>query len=88
MTDTEFPPWLPLTAFSLCFYRGFTYFRSFRGTRIYVCMTKAVLRESMSFFVILAYTVFAFGILFSILMKQTEEGIGSALAFSYNLTLG
>ena len=88
MTEIEFPQALPLVVFCLCFFRGFTYFRSFPGTRIYVYMTKAVLLETMPFFVILAYTVFSFGILFSILQKKTEEGIWMALAFSYNITLG
>jgi len=70
----------------LCFLRGFTYFRSFRMTRLFVYMTMAVVKEMYSFLIIMAYSVFAFGILISILLGHATLGVSWTAAFS--LVLG
>ena len=70
----------------LCFLRGFTYFRSFRMTRLFVYMTIAVVKEMYSFLVIMAYSVFSFGVCTSILLK--EDSLGSSWTSAFSLILG
>ena len=66
----------------LCFLRGFTYFRSFRMTRLFVYMTLAVVKEMYSFLIIMAYSVFSFGICTSILVGHASIGLSWTTAFS------
>jgi len=66
----------------LCFLRGFTYFRSFRMTRLFVYLTLAVVKEMYSFLIIMAYSVFSFGVCTSILLGHTTIGVSWASAFS------
>ena len=70
----------------LCLLRGFTYFRSFRTTRVFVYMTLAVIKEMYSFLFIMAYSVFAFGVCTSVLLEHTTLGDSWTSAFS--LVLG
>jgi len=70
----------------LCLLRGFTYFRSFRTTRLFVYMTMAVIKEMYSFLFIMAYSVFAFGVCTSVLLEHTTLGESWTSAFS--LVLG
>jgi len=70
----------------LCLLRGFTYFRSFRTTRVFVYMTLAVIKEMYSFLFIMAYSVFAFGVCTSVLLGHTTLGDSWTSAFS--LVLG
>ena len=70
----------------LCFLRGFTYFRSFRMTRIFVYLTLAVVKEMYSFLIIMGYSVFCFGVCTSILLGHANIGVSWASAFS--LVLG
>jgi len=70
----------------LCLFRGFTYFRSFRLTRLFVYLTLAVVKEMYSFLIVMGYSVFSFGILISILLEHETLGISWTSAFG--LTLG
>ena len=70
----------------LCFLRGFTYFRSFKMTRIFVYMTLAVVKEMYSFLVIIAYSVFALGVCLSILMR--DNSLSSSFTHGFLLVLG
>jgi len=67
---------------ALCLLRGFTYFRSFRMTRLFVYMTMAVIKEMYSFLFIMAYSVFAFGVCTSVLLGHTTLGESWTSAFS------
>jgi len=66
----------------LCFLRGFTYFRSFRMTRLFVYLTLAVVKEMYSFLIIMAYSVFCFGVCTSILLGHANIGVSWTTAFS------
>ena len=70
----------------LCFLRGFTYFRSCRMTRLFVFMTMSVVRDIYSFLVVLAYSVFSFGVCF--LATQPSLTVGSSWASAFVLLLG
>jgi hypothetical protein len=70
----------------MCLLRGFTYFRSFRMTRLYVYATLAVVKKMYSFLIIMGYSVFSFGICISIREDHSTLGVSWTSAFS--LTLG
>jgi hypothetical protein len=70
----------------LCFLRGFTYFKSFRMTRLFVFMTISVVKDIYSFLIILAYSVFAYGICFSAL--QPNFSVSSSWVSAFILLLG
>ena len=70
----------------MCFLRGFTYFRSFRMTRLFVYMTLAVIKEMYSFLIIMGYSVFAFGVCSATLLDNATLSVSWTSAFS--LVLG
>jgi len=82
----EYQRYIRLSLALLCLLRGFTYFRSFRTTRVFVYMTLAVIKEIYSFLFIMAYSVFAFGVCTSVLCGHTTLGESWTSAFS--LVLG
>ena len=69
----------------LCFLRGFTYFRSFRMTRLFVYLTVAVVKEMYCFLIVMGYSVFSFGVLISILLEHETLGVSWTSAFSLAL---
>jgi WD40 repeat protein len=73
----------------LCWARGFTYFRTFKYTRYFIRMILDVMRDTVSFFLILIYTTLALGSLYYITRNEKNEiGIIKALRMSYELNLG
>ena len=66
----------------LCFLRGFTYFRTFKMTRVYVYMTIKVVKEVYSFLAILAYSTVAFGICLSVLTGHSTVTESWTTAFT------
>jgi len=66
----------------LCFLRGFTYFRTFKMTRVYVYMTIKVVKEVYSFLAILAYSTVAFGICLSVLAGHSTVTESWTTAFT------
>ena len=70
----------------LCFLRGFTYFRGFKMTRVFVYMTMAVVQEMYSFLIIIAYSVFTFGVCLSILLR--DHSLSSSVTQGFLLVLG
>ena len=70
----------------MCFLRGFTYFRSFRMTRLFVYMTLAVIKEMYSFLIIMGYSVFAFGVCSSTLVESST--LSGSWISAFTLVLG
>ena len=73
---------------ALCFTRGFTYFRTFKMTRLFVRMTLEVIKEMYSFLAILLYSTFAFGLMYSALDPDELHSLGQAWAVAYELIMG
>ena len=72
---------------ALCFIRGFTFFRTFKMTRLFVRMTIEVIKEIYSFLVILLYSTFAFGMMYAALNPE-QQSLGEAWAVAYELLMG
>ena len=70
----------------MCLLRGFTLFHSFRMTRIFVYLTLSVITEMYSFLIIMAYSVFAFGICSSVLVEDTS--LTTSWTNAFRLVLG
>lgn len=83
---TQQHKYFTLAVVAFCFLRGFTYFRSFKMTRIFVFTTLAVVREMYSFLIILWYSVFAFGILNGVMLQT--DALTSAWKEGFNLLMG
>lgn len=77
---------LTLAVTFLCFLRGFTYFRSFHMTRTFVYMTTEVIKQVYTFLIIMAYSVFSFGVLASVLAG--ERDIAMSWSSAFNLIMG
>jgi len=73
---------------ALCFVRGFTFFRTFKMTRLFVRMTLEVIKEIYSFLAILLYSTFAFGLMYSSLNPVKLDSLGKAWAVAYELIMG
>lgn len=73
---------------ALCFVRGFTFFRTFKMTRLFVRMTLEVIKEMYSFLAILLYSTFAFGLMYSALDPNELHSLGQAWAVAYELIMG
>ena len=72
----------------LCFLRGLTHFRAFSGTRYYVRMVLDVIKEASTFIILLFYTTFAFGILYSIASYPQILSPQAAWQSAYELNMG
>ena len=70
----------------MCFLRGFTYFRSFRMTRLFVYLTLAVIKEMYSFLIIMGYSVFAFGVCSATLLGSAS--LSDSWTSAFVLVLG
>ena len=79
--EVDFSKYIRLVLVLMCFLRGFTYFRSFRMTRLFVYLTLAVVKEMYSFLIIMGYTVFAFGVCSATLVPRTSLSDSWTTAF-------
>lgn len=80
------PAYLRLIVVFLCFLRGFTYFRTFAPMRIFVNIALSVATQIYAFLLLLAYSVFGFGIMASIMSK--DENATSSWTSAFNILLG
>ena len=80
------PQYLRLFVVILCFLRGFTYFRTFAPMRIFVNIVLSVATQIYSFLLLLAYSVFAFGVMASIMSEDGHATTSWTSAF--NILLG
>jgi len=77
---------LRLIVVFLCFLRGFTYFRTFAPMRIFVNIVLSVATQIYAFLLLLAYSVFGFGIMASIMNE--DENATSSWTSAFNILLG
>lgn len=63
---------LNLIVVVLCFFRGFTFFRTFKMTRMFVRLTLDVVKEMYSFLIILAYSTLSFGMIYAVLFNVSS----------------
>lgn len=63
---------LNLAVVALCFFRGFTFFRTFKLTRMFVRLTLDVVQEMYSFLIILAYSTLSFGMIYAVLFNVSS----------------
>jgi len=76
--DNEY---LTLVVVILCFLRGFTYFRCTQVTRVYVFLTLQVIAEMYTFLLIVAFSVFSFGLMSSVLSNDHQVTKSWTIAF-------
>ena len=74
--------YLTLAVVILSFVRGFTYFRCFNATRVFVFLIMQVISEVYTFLLILAFSVFAFGLMASVLAADEEVTLSWTVAFT------
>lgn len=63
---------LNLLVVALCFFRGFTFFRTFKMTRMFVLLILDVVYEMHSFLIILAYSTLSFGMIYAVLFNLSS----------------
>jgi hypothetical protein len=63
---------LNLVVVAMCFFRGFTFFRTFKMTRMFVRLTLDVVGEMYSFLIILAYSTLSFGMIYAVLFQVSS----------------
>jgi len=63
---------LNLVVVLMCFFRGFTFFRTFKMTRMFVRLTLDVVSEMYSFLIILAYSTLSFGMIYAVLFDVSS----------------
>ena len=80
------PQGLRLVVVILCFLRGFTYFRTFNPTRVFVNLALSVTRQIYAFLVLLAYCVFGFGVTASIM--SDDDSATQSWTSAFNILLG
>ena len=81
-------PYVDLVAICMCFFRGFTYFRTFKMTRLFVRLTLEVVKEMYSFLIIFAYSTIAFGMMYAVLVPEHIESAFKAWMTAYELLMG
>ena len=80
--------YVDLIAVCMCFFRGFTYFRTFKMTRLFVRLTLEVVKEMYSFLIIFAYSTIAFGMMYAVLVPEQIESAFKAWMTAYELLMG
>jgi len=80
--------YVELCVVCMCFLRGFTYFRTFKMTRMYVRLTLEVVKEMYSFLVVFAYAIIAFGMMYAVLVPVHISSAFEAWMTAYELLMG
>ena len=80
--------YVELCVICMCFLRGFTYFRTFKMTRMYVRLTLEVIKEMYSFLVVFAYAIIAFGMMYAVLVPVQVTSAFRAWMTAYELLMG
>ena len=80
--------YIELCVVCMCFLRGFTYFRTFKMTRMYVRLTLEVVKEMYSFLVVFAYAIIAFGMMYAVLVPLQVHSAFGAWMTAYELLMG
>ena len=84
----HYSQYIDLLAVCMCFFRGFTYFRTFKMTRLFVRLTLEVVKEMYSFLIIFAYSTIAFGMMYAVLVPEQIDGAFRAWMTAYELLMG
>ena len=80
--------YVELLAVCMCFFRGFTYFRTFKMTRMFVRLTLEVVKEMYTFLIIVAYSTIAFGMMYAVLVPNVIDSAFKAWMTAYELLMG
>lgn len=80
--------YVELCVVCMCFLRGFTYFRTFKMTRMYVRLTLEVVKEMYSFLIVFAYAIIAFGMMYAVLVPLQVHSAFEAWMTAYELLMG